>query len=179
MTLMINLLDFGSGFFSIFTTKFKRVKTYSLAMIANFVSMLGIAVCLQTNQGILALVFVCTFSSSFSIGNGSMLNVYTSEFLCVSGSGYAVAARWLTSTLITFVVPSVRSAVGILGIFYISAGFSLLHILMLLTIGVETLGKNKHTIEEEFSGMKDETATQGASGNFKRRSRRNSHKKLH
>ena len=81
-----------------------------------------------------------------------MLNVYTSEFLSVSGIGFAVGARWITSALISFIVPSLRDTIGIPAIFFICAGCVLLHVLMMATIGVETLDKSKHEIEEEFAG---------------------------
>lgn len=122
-------------------------------MIFNFIGMVGIAVGVQIKNSTFALIFVCLYSCSFAIGNGSMLNVYTSEFLSVSGIGFAVGARWITAALISFIVPLLRDKIGIPAIFFICAGFVLMHIVMMATVGIETLDKSKHQIEEEFAGI--------------------------
>lgn len=125
-------------------------------MSVNLVGMVGIAIGVQIKNSTFALVFVCLYACSFAIGNGSMLNVYTSEFLSVSGIGFAVGARWITAALVSFIVPLLRDSIGIPAIFFICAGFILLHILMMATMGVETLDKSKHEIEEDFAGPEEE-----------------------
>jgi len=154
ITMLTCFVDLGGAVIALFTKRSKRVKTYSWMMLANAASMVGVAIAVQIKSSGLATASVCLFSSSFAIGNGSILNVYISEFLSVSGIGFAIAVRWVTSALISFILPSVRDAIGISAIFYISAGFGLLHMLMMVSIGVETLDKSKHEIDDEFAGIK-------------------------
>ena len=72
----------------------------------------------------------------------------------VSGIGFSIAVRWVTAALISYVLPSVKDALGIPALFFISAGFGLLHVLMLMIYGVETYNKGKHEIDDEFAGVK-------------------------
>lgn len=154
ITMLNSFVDLGTALITIFTKNFRRVKTYSLAMIANTISMVAIAIAVLIKSSGLATASICLFSCSFAIGNGSMLNVYISEFLSVSGIGYSIAVRWVTAALISYVLPSVKDALGIPALFFISAGFGLLHVLMLMIYGVETFNKGKHEIDDEFAGVK-------------------------
>lgn len=86
-----------------------------------------------------------------------MLNIYISEFLPLSGIGFCIAGQWIASGWTSYALPKLMEAITIPFTFVVCAAFSVIHIVVLNWMGVETLDKGKYEIEKEFQGKKDST----------------------
>ena len=101
---------------------------------------------------------LCIFTTSFAIGNGSMMTIYCGEILPSAAMGLAFASRWIISALNGIASIPIGDAIGKAWLFVICGGFILLDLIVLNIWGYETLGKTPSEIDELFmaKGMSQE-----------------------
>lgn len=150
---VIGIVNVVATVFAILTIdKIGRKRLMSGGIIGMFISLMAVGVLFLTGQeqGLLILVFILTFITSFAIGYGPVIWVLLSEIYPTNVRGRAMSvatlAIWVGTAIIGQVVPWMLEYLTPAGTFFVFALFCI-PVIFVLRLAPETKGKSLEEIE--------------------------------